>query len=169
MKLVVLCVETDKEAQTDTKYIDKTIRQIYVVNNNIKIAYVYMNGKCNYDKKSVIKQIRRQYSGDFDEKHVVYCIDIDNMADADVIEQNNKIKVYCDSLNYDFVWFCRDVEEVFLHKRIDKSEKVNEAKRFSRLSDLGKATESSLSANSTTQYKSNLISVLDRFMTRKAN
>lgn len=87
MKLVVLCVETDKEAQTDTKYIDKTIRQIYVVNNNIKIAYVYMNGKCNYDKKSVIKQIRRQYSGDFDEKHVVYCIDIDNMADADVIEQ----------------------------------------------------------------------------------
>ena len=38
MKLLVLCVETDKEAQTNTKYIDKTIRQFYVIYNNIKIA-----------------------------------------------------------------------------------------------------------------------------------
>ena len=167
MKLLVLCVETDKDAQTDTKYIDKTIRQFYAIDNNIKIAYVYMGGKGNYDNRAVISQIKRQYSGDFEEKHVVYCIDIDNMADAEVIEQNNKIKVYCDSLNYDFVWFCRDVEEVYLHKRVDKSEKVSEAKKFSRLSDLGKATEGSLSANSTTQYKSNLLLVLDSFMTRK--
>ena len=167
MKLLVLCVETDKEAQTDTKYIDKTIRQFYVIDNNIKIAYVYMGGKGNYDNRAVTSQIKRQYSGDFDEKHIVYCIDIDNMADAEVIEQNNKIKAYCDSLNYDFVWFCRDVEEVYLHKRVDKSEKVNEAKKFSRLSDLGKATEGSLTANIQTQFKSNLISILDKFMVRK--
>lgn len=167
MKLLVLCVETNKEAQTDTKYIDKTIRQFYVIDNNIKIAYVYMGGKGNYDSKAVKSQIKRQYSGDFEEKRVVYCIDIDNMADAEVIEQNNKIKAYCDGLNYDFVWFCRDVEEVYLHKRVDKSEKVNEAKKFSRLSDLGKATESSLFAGNTTQYKSNLLFVLDSFMIRK--
>ena len=168
MKLVVFCVETDKEAQTDTKYIDKTIRQFFVIDNNIKIAYVYMNGKGNYDNRAVKSQIKRQYSGDFDDKHVVYCIDIDNMADAEVIEQNNQIKAYCNSLGYEFVWFCRDVEEVYLHKRVDKSEKVTEAKKFSRLSNLGKATESSLTANNMTQYKSNLISVLDRFMVRKS-
>ena len=167
MKLLVLCVETDKDAQTDTKYIDKTIRHYFVIDNNIKIAYVYMCGKGNYDNRAVISQIKRQYSGDFEEKHVVYCIDIDNMADAEVIEQNNKIEEYCKSLCYDFVWFCRDVEEVYLHKRVNKSEKLNEAKKFSRLSDLGKATETSLSASTATQYKSNLISVLDKFMVRK--
>ena len=167
MKLLVLCVETGKEADTDPKYIDKTIRSFYVVNNDIKISYVYMNGKGNYNKKSVEAQIKRQYSGDFDETRVVYCIDIDDMADSDTIRQNIKIKEYCESLNYDFVWFCRDVEEVYLHKRIDKSEKVNEAKKFSRLSDLCKATRESLSANSTMQYKSNLLCVLDAFMDRK--
>ncbi len=167
MKLLVLCVETDKEAQTDTKYIDKTIRQFYVIDNNIKIAYVYMNGKGNYDNRAVTSQIKRQYSGDFEERHVVYCIDIDNMADAEVIEQNNKIEAYCNNLGYDLVWFCRDVEEVYLHKRVDKSEKVNEAKKFSRLYNLGKATEVTLTANCQTQFKSNLLLVLDNFMTRK--
>lgn len=70
-------------------------------------------------------------------------------------------------MGYKYVWFCRDVEEVFLHKRIDKSEKKREAIKFSHLRDLGKATELSLSSKTENIYKSNLLCVLDAFMERK--
>lgn len=168
MKLLVLCVETNEEADTDPKYIDKTIRHFYIVNNDISIKYVRMNGKCNYNKRSIIMQINEKLSGNFDETCVAYCIDIDNLADSDALEMNKQIKEYCDRLNYKLIWFCRDIEEVFLHKRVNKSEKKRESIKFSHLSDLGKATESSLSSKSETQYKSNLLSVLDSFMTRKS-
>lgn len=169
MKLLVLCVETDKEADTDPKYIDKAIRTFYVVNNDISIKYVRMNGKGNYNKKSVTMQIKRHFTGDFDDICVAYCIDIDNLADSEVVEQNKSIKEYCDSLNYKYIWFCRDIEEVFLHRRVDKSEKKQESIKFGNLRDLGKATESSLSSKSQNKYKSNLLCVLDTFMERKDN
>jgi len=167
MKLLVLCVETDKIADTDPKYIDKAIRTFYVVNNDISIKYVRMNGKGNYNKSSVTTQVKRQFTGDFDETCVAYCIDIDNLADREVLEQNKNIKDYCDSLGYKYIWFCRDVEEVFLHKRVDKSEKKQESIRFSHLRDLGKATELSLSSKTENIYNSNLLCVLDTFMERK--
>ncbi len=168
MKLLVLCVETDNKADTDPKYIDKAIRSFYVVNNDIRITYIRMDGKGNYKKKSIVKQIREQLSGDFDETCVAYCVDIDNLADSDILEQNKNIKEYCDELNYKYIWFCRDIEEVFLHKRVPKSEKRREAIKFSHLPDLGKATEVSLSSKSEVQYKSNLLCVLDGFLLRKS-
>lgn len=167
MKLLVLCVETNEEADTDPKYIDKTIRQFYVVNNDVSIKYIRMNGKGNYNKRSIIKQINEKLSGDFDETCVAYCIDIDNLADSDVLEVNKNIREYCDKRNYKYIWFCRDIEEVYLHKRIAKSEKKRESIKFSHLSDLGKATEASLSSNSETPFKSNLLCVLDSFLVRK--
>lgn len=169
MKRLVLCVETDKIADTDSQYIDKAIRTFYVVNNDISIKYVRMNGKGNYNKKFVTNQIKELLSGDFDEACVAYCIDADNLADREALEQNKNIKDYCDSLGYKYIWFCRDIEEVFLHKRIDKSEKKREAIKFSHLRDLGKATELSLSSKTENVYKSNLLCVLDAFMERKSN
>ena len=167
MKLLVLCVETDNKADTDPKYIDKAIRSFYVVNNDIRITYIRMDGKGNYKKKSIVKQIREQLSGDFDETCVAYCIDIDNLADSDILEQNKNIKEYCDKLNYKYIWFCRDIEEVFLHKRIPKSEKKRESIKFSHLSNLDKAKEASLSSKTETPFKSNLLCVLDTFLVRK--
>ena len=167
MKLLVLCVETNEEADTDPKYIDKTIRHFYIVDNDISIKYVRMNGKGNYNKRSVIKQINEKLSGDFDETCIAYCIDIDNLADNEAVEQNKKIKEYCERLKYKFIWFCRDIEEVYLHKRVNKTEKKRESIRFSHLHNLGKATEVSLSSKSEIQYKSNLLLVLDNFMIRK--
>lgn len=167
MKLVVFCVESDKKARTDDKYIDKAIREYYVIDNNIKIAYAHMNGKGNFDKKFVINDIKRQFSGDFDEKHVVYCIDIDNQADSDVIDLNKRIKEYCDNLHYDLVWFCRDIEEVFLHKSVNKSDKIVESDKFRRTQGLGKASKNMLSSKSATPRHSNLLNVLNNFMTKK--
>ncbi len=164
MKLVVFCVETDKKAQTDNKYIDKAIREFYVIDNNIKIAYAYMNGKGNYNKKSVALQIKRHFSGDFDEKHVVYCIDADDIADGDVIDQNRKIKEFCDELNYHLIWFFRDIEEVFLHKRVNRSEKLAESDKFRRTKGLCKATQNTLSSNHENPKHSNFLCVLDHFM-----
>lgn len=168
MKLVVLCVESDKIAQTDNKYLDKAIREFYVIDNNIKLAYVNMDGKGNYDKRPVTNQIKKLFSGDFDERHVAYCIDIDNQADSDIIKQNKKIEEYCKSLGYDLIWFCRDIEEVFLHKRISKSEKTAESNKFMRIQGLVKANEASLTSNHQTPKNSNMLYVLNGYMDRKS-
>ncbi len=168
MKLIIFCVESDKKAQTDTKYIDKAIRSFYVIDNNVRIAYVYMNGKGNYAKNKVTSQIKRLFSGDFDEKHVVYCIDIDNCADSEALELNERIRDYCKNLNYDFVWFCRDIEEVFLHKRLKDSEKVGYSNKFMRERGLGKAAVKTLSSKTQTPRHSNLLCVLDGFMDKKS-
>ena len=169
MKLVVFCVETDRKAQIDTKYIDKAIREFYLIDNNIKVSYIYLNGKGNYNKKSITNQIKEKFSGDFDEKHVVYCIDLDSQADSNVIEVNEKIKEYCIELKYNLVWFCRDIEEVFLHKKVNQSIKVEESNKFSRTKGLCKANIQTLSSNFETPKHSNLLLVLDNFMTRKLN
>lgn len=167
MKLVVFCVESDKKARTDDKYIDKVLREYYVIDNNVKIAYAHMNGKGNFDKKFVIDDIKSNFSGDYDERHVIYCIDLDNQADSDAIELNKKIKEYCDNLHYELIWFCRDIEEVFLHKRVEQSMKLCEADRFRRTKGLGKASKNALSSNFETPKKSNFLLVLDAFMTKK--
>ena len=34
-----------------------------------------------------------------------------------------KAKKYCKEHEYEFVWFCKDVEDVYLGKQVDRSEK----------------------------------------------
>lgn len=61
MKRLVLCVETDKIADTDPQYIDKAIRTFYVVNNDISIKYVRMNGKVTIIKNLLPIKLKSYY------------------------------------------------------------------------------------------------------------
>ena len=54
---------------------------------------------------------------------------------------NTDIENFCRQNGYKFVWFCRDIEEVFLHKTVDDSKKKEEVAKFKKGNDLGKATE----------------------------
>ena len=77
------------------------------------------------------------------------------------------IKKYCETHAYELVFFCRDVEEVYLGKRVNDKDKVNEVKRFKSK----KMIEAVLPQNlSQSEYKingSNILNVLDKFWTRK--
>ena len=52
---LILCVETNKKADTDSKYIFETIRYYYNVDNSVKLSKIYMGTKTKYNSKEVLK------------------------------------------------------------------------------------------------------------------
>ena len=51
-KQIILCVETNKQADTDSTYIMDAIRHNYVIDNSVKISKIYMKTKTRYNYKS---------------------------------------------------------------------------------------------------------------------
>lgn len=45
MKLVILCVETNKKSNTDAGYIDSVIKQLYFIDSSVNLRYKYLSGK----------------------------------------------------------------------------------------------------------------------------
>ncbi len=168
MKQVIFCVETTKAACTDPRYIEKAVKNFYNINCDVKLDYVYLEGKGNYNKPHILNDIQEKCNRGSDMKnYVIYCIDTDDCNNPNSIKETKRIQRFCKKRNFGFVWFCTDIEEVFLHKKINKCNKVTEAKKFSAGTGLAKATSSSLHANSYCQYKSNLLTVLDNILTKK--
>lgn len=46
-RIILICVETTKEAKTDSIYIDKTLKYVYNIDNETKIEYEYLTSKTN--------------------------------------------------------------------------------------------------------------------------
>ena len=59
---LILCVETNKKADTDSKYIFETIRYYYNVDNSVKLSKIYMGTKTKYNSKEVLKEIKQKKS-----------------------------------------------------------------------------------------------------------
>lgn len=173
MKLIILCVETDEKAKTDCAYIDSAIKYFYKDDNDIKRCYKYLEGKGNYKDKRILKEIEKEKKRAMSQNrerfssHVIYFIDTDKCeADEESRKINQKIEIFCREQGFEFLWFCRDIEEVFLHQEIDKAKKVEISKTFKRNGGLGKATLKSLSAKVISRYKSNFLCVMDQFFVR---
>ncbi|MCM1302953.1 MAG: hypothetical protein NC306_02375 [Butyrivibrio sp.] len=128
-----------------------------------------MNTKSRYASRDVEKEID-QKTRDFThgDTRVIYCIDTDqyerNMEHA---AEFNDISQFCAGKNYDLIWFCHDVEEVFLGKRISDSEKVSEASSFRRKKKIEEIPGDKLSCKEKRMCTSNILSVLDKYLQRK--
>ena len=59
MKQVILCVETNKQANTDVGYIDAVIKKLYQIGTEIKLQYKYFNGKGGYNAPKLLKEIKK--------------------------------------------------------------------------------------------------------------
>ncbi len=171
MKVIVFCVETDKKTATDPKYIDKALQYFYEADKySFKPQWVYLNGKGNYNKRAVLKEIKEKIGPYKDTSEVVYCIDIDKQnANPEVQKINQDIIAFCESNNYKLVWFCKNIEEVFLGRSIPNTSKAREAKKFANLKNLGIASEKSLKAEKIGEKQSNLLVVMDKILVRKKN
>ena len=168
MNLIIICVETRKRANTDPAYIDNAIKHFYKIDNQTRILYKYFDGKCKYKKRAFINEIKDDRKAKaVSHSSVIYCIDTDKLSDPDRKKENDAIKVFCQSKGYYFVWMCESVEEVFLHKKVPDSSKVDEAKRFARTGGIGVATKQTLSSQGIKNQRSNLLTVLDKILTRK--
>lgn len=164
---LVLVVETNKKCNSDWIYIKATIEHFYEYERTqVKLSTVYMDGKGNYkSKERKVAQFVRQYGAMSKMNHskVLYCFDCDD-HDSDPSDQKflREAKQYCDRKGYDFVWFCKDVEQVYIGKRVDDSQKKKEAASFKARKLIGKVDPKRLLENDYHICSSNIMSVLDR-------
>lgn len=134
---LIICVESDAKSKSDFMYIRSLLNAYYIIDSSsIKLSPVYMGGRGNYASKKTtarIAEFTRKYNGAAkDNKTVVICcFDCDNydkqIEDKAFLETAEQ---FCDDHGYFFVWFCRDVEDVFWKKHIPEHQKKTEAARF---------------------------------------
>lgn len=168
---MILCLETNKSANTDYIYIKETIDCLYQKNNQIKISPIYMGTKTKYKSKEVLKEIsQRTKAFTIGQTKVIYCIDTDHYEkNPEHANAFRDIKRFCEENNYDLIWFCHDVEEVFLGRKISDDLKVREAGAYRRKREIEKISIEKLSSETVRTYTSNLLCVLDKYLVRKGS
>ena len=70
---------------------------------------------------------------------------------------------YCQTMGYDLVWFCKDVEHVYLGRQIPDSQKQKEAANFKRKKGIATVDMRNLVAQKFRIHGSNIARVLDRY------
>lgn len=165
---ILLCVETQKKARTDYQYIAETIRRFYKDDRKISYKPIFLDSKTKYKDNAKLKEINRYRKGFSGDTKVIYFIDYD---DSDISSQTlklfNEIKTFCKNNEYDFVFFVKDVEDVFWGKQVHDDEKVECAAKFKRKQLVYEVEESKLTSSLLNQHCSNILIVLDKYWTRK--
>lgn len=167
-KQIILCVEASKQSLTDAIYIRETIFRFYEVDRSVKLSFVYMNGKTNYSSKSVqrnINQLSKDYKNGY--SVVIYFVDLDKYESNPVqAKENEDIKAYTMKNKYEMVWFCHDIEEVFLGESIDKRMKTTAAIEFKKKEQILRVDSQRLKAKRQSNGTSNILVVMDKYMKR---
>lgn len=166
-KRILCCVETTKQADTDYQYIRETIRQFYVESSKIVIRPIYMQSKSRYNSRTVTEQIRKQSTNNTDTT-VIYFIDTDDWDISVVAKKElDEIKAYCDANGYEFVFFCKDVEDVYWGRRVSDTEKVSAITKFKSSHTIQRIKQRQLEKVKYQVHCSNIMKVLDKHFTRK--
>ena len=171
---IILVIETDEKSRSDYIYISSVLDKWYNLRmlTDVKITPIFMRGKGNYTKKriaNVIEASKKNYSK-IGETVVIFCFDTDKY-DSDQTAQNilSEEEKYCKDRGYEFVWFCHDIEEVFLGESIPNTEKTARARKYASSRGVNSVNHNNLRANKMAQKKSNLMTVLDKYLNGKQN
>lgn len=99
---------------------------------------------------------------------VIYCFDCDdydiNPADADFLKE---AKRYCADKGYKFAWFCKDVEQAYLGRKVDAGQKEKEAISFKSKRKISEVDTKRLSVNHYRNNTSNIMRIMDEYLERK--
>lgn len=160
---LIFVVETNKKNKSDWMYIRKTIDHFYKYNDaNLKLNVVYMDGRNKYiAKENEIKKLVAQYEKT-GKSIVIMCFDCDEYQSKpeDKIFLENAEK-HCNEKGYRFVWFCKDIEHVYLGMQIESNQKQKKAVSFFK-SNLIKSIDIKMLSYSKYQNKaSNIAKVID--------
>ena len=168
-KQILLCVETNKQADTDSVYISCTISHYYEESRKISRKIIHLGTKTKYCDRKIQKEISMYTKGFPGETYVIYCIDTDEYTvkpeDKKLLEE---IKEYCSQKEYDLILFNKDVEDVFWGEQCQNTEKVKKARQFRMKNMIESVHESSLSSTIISRHQSNILHVLDKHLVRKA-
>jgi len=165
MEQLILVIETNNQVMTDRAYIDKTIKYYFDI-SSVKLQYVTMDGKYNFNNSKVVCEINSYISMNTKEQnHIIYFFDIDSTG-----KKNNdfmcRVKKYCSKNNYDIVLFNRTIEEVFIGRKVRSNEKLPCAKKFSQEINPGKF-ENYLNKKKPLIKESNFLLVMNKYLTKK--
>jgi hypothetical protein len=169
---LIFVVEANKSCKSDWIYIKSTIDYFYEYNRTgLKLSPVYMDGKGKYkQKEKEVKSLISQYSkvSKGNKSKVIYCLDCDECdSKSEDLTFLKTVKKYCDDRGYDFIWFCKDVEQVYIGKRVDKSQKKNESTKFKKNNLITKVDVHRLSGRDYRIKTSNIMTVLDSYQELK--
>ncbi len=169
---LIFVVETNSKCKSDWIYIKDTIERFYQYNQTqVKFSPVYMDGKGKYDKKEKnISKLISQYASTskVNQSKIIYCFDCDDY-DSKPGDLNflNNVRQYCDERGADFIWFCKDIERVYLGKKVDQSQKKTESATFKSKKLINNVDVNKLSAADYQANTSNIMRILDKYLTRK--
>lgn len=167
-KMLIICIESPLD-KSDHIYIQTLLKRVYEIDSNVKLAFVSLDSKYNYNKPHIEKKIKSLISqSSYNEYNVIMCLDTDN-SEQDVNDKiiNDNIKRYCELKNINLVWFCRTIEEVIWKTKVHTSEKTAKAQSFARKRNLVVDIDS-LNNKILTKKKSNLLIIFDKFLSRKS-
>ncbi len=165
---MIFCVETNKKADTDSIYIVETLRQFYRIDNKVKINKVYMGAKSRYKSKDVLREVESKIKAfKIGETKVIYCIDTDDYEiNPDHEKEFREISAHCQQYGYDLIWFCHEVEEVFIGSRVVDSQKVKKAAEFRKNNRIREIKPERISVPERRSCTSNIMNILDKYLER---
>lgn len=169
---LIFVVETNKKCKSDWIYIKETIDRFFYVNPaQVKLSPVYLDGKGNYARKEKeIASLVAQYHSTSKENksQVILCLDCD---DYDIEYEDkvflNTVKQYCVDNSMELIWFCKDIESVYIGKKVSDSEKKEEAVKFKSKGMIKQVDVRKLSIDTYTYNSSNIFKVLERYLDKK--
>ena len=169
---LIFVVETNKECKSDWIYIKETIDRFFSFDSTqIKLSPVYLDGKWKYRKKEKeIRSLVSQYKAGskHNESIVLFCVDCDEYdCKQDDMNFLKDVQAYCNEKGYKFVWFCRDIEHVYLKERIEAHQKKSKSVSFMTQKKIRLINVNDLMADTFRDGKSNLINVLSNHLSRK--
>lgn len=171
---LIICVETNKKSKTDRIYISQTIGRFYQLDQaHQKLSFVYMDGKGKYASSSVkraINTLTKEYRATSSNNNsiVIYCFDCD---DYDIKQEDNDFlktaESYCKKNGFRFVWFCKDIEEVYLGRSIEDNSKSREATSFAAKGIIKQVDLERLKKSIYQKGCSNLCLILDEYLKKR--
>ena len=166
---LIFCVETTNRANTDTVYIRDTVSQWYKTDNKVVINIVNLETKTKYKSTNIVRKITELKKGFVTgETRVIYFIDTDRYEhNPDHARELGDIRKYCNDNGCDFVWFCHDVEEVYLGHKVQNNQKVAEASAFRAKKKIKDIKISQLTCDDMRTGTSNIINILGKYLERK--
>ena len=165
---LIFVVEANKKSKTDWIYIKETIDRFYKYDEaHLKLSAVYMEGKNKYlVKEKEVNLLISQYSSTSTNNvtKVIYCFDCDDY-DSNPVDKGflEKTQEFCKANSYEYVWFCKDIERVYLGKKVEDGHKNSEAAKFKANKLINGVSESRLNGKKISLNMSNILSVLDGY------
>ena len=105
---------------------------------------------------------------------LIICVEADKRSGTDQFEKDanhkkefDEISAYANRQGYELVWFCHDVEEVYLGKSIVKDAKKNRAIDFKKKNEIEEVDEKKIASKKKLKCSSNILEVFDKYLNRK--